>query len=685
MAEAKANDFLEKEGLGKLMAKYCIPCVISLLVATLYNIVDQLFIANADYLGSYGNAANSVVFPLTVIALGLGMMIGDGCCAFVSISLGANKKDTARRTVGTSVTSLVILGIALMLLYLIFQDQIMTLYGARVNQETFDLAKEYFFWISLGIPFYMFGQAMNPIVRSDGSPRFAMVTLLTGAVLNIILDPIFIFVCRWGMKGAALATIIGQIVAALMFVGYLFRLKIVKLDRDAMKPRASILKKCLPLGAASLLTQVSIALSMAVVLNMLKKYGALDPVFSQEQYSHIPTAVVGIVMKFFQITMSVAIGLATGCIPIAGYNVGARKYDRVRALMRLLLIAQAVVGVIATVIFLGFPYQLTGLFGGASESVYYVEYSVKCIRVFMCMSILSCINKGVAIYQQALGNARTATVLSLLREILFGVTLPVILPIFMGLDGVLWFMPISDIVVFIVSIFVIVRTNRQFSDEAAQRELSAESESAAPIPANPGAKGGVVTIGRAYGAGGRSVGKLVAEKLGVPYYDSALLEQAAVNSGLSRKYLESVDEKSAKLGAIYRYTSLVPNPTAELEQTAVTAQREIIERVAAEGPCVIVGRRADQILTGKTELFRVFVTAPLDARVKRVMQRERLSRQESAQKIKKADKERSAYYNQHSEQVWGAASSYDLCVDTERIGVQGCADLIVAAVQGLDT
>ncbi len=685
MAETKTNDFLEKEGLGKLMRKYCIPCVISLLVATLYNIVDQLFIANADYLGSYGNAANSVVFPLTVIALGVAMLIGDGCSAFVSISLGANKKDVAKRTIGTSVTCVVIAGIVLMLIYLIFRDQILTLFGAQVNQETFELAKEYFFWISLGIPFYMFGQAMNPVVRSDGSPRFAMITLVIGAVLNVILDPIFIYVCRWGMRGAALATIIGQIVAALMFAVYMFKLKTVKLDKDAMKPRASILKKSLPLGSASLLTQISIALSMMVVLNMLEKYGALDPIFSQAEYSHIPTAVVGIVMKFFQVVMSIAIGLATGCISIAGYNVGARKYDRVRSLMRLLIITEAVVGAIATFIFMVFPEQLTNLFGGGSESVYYMEYSVKCIRVFMCMSILSCINKGVAIYQQAVGNARTATILSMLREILFGVTLPIILPIFMGLDGVLWFMPISDVVVFVVSIFVTIRTNRQFSDEAALRGTDTGSEDTAPVPAASGTKGGIVTIGRSYGAGGRSVGRLVAEKLGIPYYDSALLEQAAVNSGLSQKYLESVDEKSSKLGAIYRYNILIPGVSAGLEQTAATAQREIIEKVAAEGPCVIVGRRADQILAGKTELFRVFVTAPVDARIERVMEREHLSRQESAQKIKKADKERKTYYNQYSEQMWGAASTYDLCADTGRLGVQGCADLIVAAVQGLDT
>ena len=449
---------LENKHLGKLMVKYCVPCIIALLVATLYNIVDQLFIANASYLGSYGVAASSVVFPLTVVALGIAMLIGDGCCAFVSICLGARKNDDARRSVGTSVISLIVSGVVLMAVYLIFQDQILALFGARVDEETFRLSKEYFFWISLGIPFYMFGQALNPIVRSDGSPRFAMITLLIGAVINLVLDPLFIFTFRWGMTGAAIATILGQIVSALMFAAYLFRMKTVKLDRDAFRFRPGLLKKIAPLGLASLLTQISIALSMAVVLSMLEKYGAQDPVFGQDGFRQIPTAVFGIVIKIYQVVISIAIGLATGSIPIAGYNIGAKRYDRVRQLMHRLLLAEAVVGLIATIVFLLFPRPISYLFGGANESAEYIEFSVKYIRIFMCMSVLSCINKGVAIFQQAIGNAKTASALSVLREIVFGVSMPLILPIFMGLDGILYFMPVSDIVAFIVSTVVVVKT-----------------------------------------------------------------------------------------------------------------------------------------------------------------------------------------------------------------------------------
>ena len=194
MNESNANAFLEKEKLGTLMRKYAIPCIISLLVAALYNIVDQIFIANADYLGSYGNAANTVVFPLTVVALAVAVMIGDGCCAFVSISLGAKNKENAHRSIGNSVLLCLISSLVITALYLLFQDQILTAFGGKVNAETFTYSKEYFTYITIGIPFYMFGQAMNPVIRSDGSPRFAMVSTLAGAVVNIILDPIFIFI-----------------------------------------------------------------------------------------------------------------------------------------------------------------------------------------------------------------------------------------------------------------------------------------------------------------------------------------------------------------------------------------------------------------------------------------------------------------------------------------------------------
>ncbi len=404
----KSNSFLETEPLGKLMGKYAVPCVISLLVAALYNIVDQIFIANADYLGSYGNAANTVVFPLTVVALSIAVLIGDGCCAFVSISLG--------------------------------------------------------------VPFYMFGQAMNPIIRSDGSPQFAMASTLLGALVNIILDPVFIFVCKWGMMGAAVATVMGQILTAVLAVWYLFHMKAVGLEKNSFRFHGAVIKKYIPMGICSFLSQISLVMAMAAIQNMTLKYSALDPVFGQEQYTQIPMAVLGIVMKFFQIVISIAVGLAADCIPVVGYNIGAGRKDRARALFTRLLTAEAIVGGVALVIVEVFPLQLIGVFGAANESIYYTQYALKCFRVYLCMTILATVNKGTFIYLQSLGRAFASTAISLVREVVFGVGFALVLPLKFGLDGVLYSMPVSDVLTFVICVAVIMYTYQTLRTECPKPE-----------------------------------------------------------------------------------------------------------------------------------------------------------------------------------------------------------------------
>lgn len=447
------------------MRKYAVPCVISLLVAALYNIVDQIFIANADYLGSCGNAANTVVFPLTVIALAIAVMIGDGCCAFVSISLGSRDNERAHRSVGNAVVICVLSSIVLTAVYLIFRDDIISVFGGAVNERTFEYAKEYFFWISLGIPFYMLGQALNPIIRSDGSPEFAMVSTLLGAFLNIVLDPIFIFVFKWGMMGAAAATVIGQIASAVMSVWYLCNTKTVKLGKNSFKLSGKIIGKFLSLGACSFLAQISLVAAMATVNNVVRKYGASDAVFGRSEYAQIPMAVLGIVMKFFQIVISAVIGLAAGCIPIVGYNVGAGRPDRARELFTKLLICEAVAGVISLLIVELIPGSLTAVFGARNESVYYTQFALKAFRIYLCMLPLACINKAAFIFLQSLGKPWISTFLSMLREVVLGVGLAIILPMRFGLRGVLYSMPAADILTFAASAVVIVFTYRTFNSE----------------------------------------------------------------------------------------------------------------------------------------------------------------------------------------------------------------------------
>ena len=456
-----ANSFLEQEKLGKLMGKYAIPCIISLLVAALYNIVDQIFIANADYLGSYGNAANTVVFPLTVVALAIAVMIGDGCCAYVSICLGSRNQKHAGRSVGNAVALSVVSGLVLTAIYLLFSDGILTAFGGRVNEETFYHSREYFFYITLGLPFYMFGQALNPIIRSDGSPRFAMSSTLAGALVNIILDPVFIFVFRWGMMGAAVATVLGQVLTAFLAIWYLFHMKAIHLEKESFRPDWTVIRHFIPLGVCSFLSQISLVAAMAAINNMIRKYGALDPIFGQAEYAQVPMAVVGIVMKFFQIVISIVVGMAAGCIPIVGYNIGAGRKDRARTLFRYLLTAEAVVGIAALLAAELLPGQLIQIFGASNESVYYTQFAVKAFRVYLCLLPFACVNKATFIYLQSLGEALLSTVLSMVREVVFGVGFALLLPVFLGLDGVLWSMPVSDALTFIISTAAIIHTCRK--------------------------------------------------------------------------------------------------------------------------------------------------------------------------------------------------------------------------------
>ena len=369
---------------------------------------------------------------------------------------------------GKSVVLSVTSSLVLTAVYLIFANTIIAMIGGTVNEETFHHSQEYFFYITLGIPFYMFGQAMNPIIRADGNPKFAMVSTLAGAVINIILDPIFIFIFQWGMMGAAVATVIGQVATAALAAWYLLHMKIIKPASGDYALRGSICGRMLTLGITSFLSQISLVAAMAAINNMLRKYGALDAVFGQAQYAQIPMAVVGIVMKFFQIVISIVVGMAAGCIPIVGYNMGAEKKRRVQELFTKLLVAEALVGAAALVLAEGFPRQLIAIFGAANESSYYTDFAIKAFRTYLCMMILACVNKACFIFLQAVGKALSSTLLSMFREVVFGVGFALLLPVFFGLDGVLYSMPVSDILTFIISAIIIMKTYRELNVEGVQ-------------------------------------------------------------------------------------------------------------------------------------------------------------------------------------------------------------------------
>ena len=461
--QEQSNQHLGTAPIGGLMRGFSIPCIISLLVAALYNIVDQIFIANASYLGSYGNAANNVVYPLTVVALSLAVWIGDGCCAFSGFELGMRRKENAKRSVGNSVVLCIAVSIILTAIYLLFADQLITFFGGTVNDRTYELSQEYLFYITLGIPFYMFGQCVNPIIRGDGNPRFAMIATISGACVNIVLDPIFIFVFKWGMMGAAVATVAGQVLVAALSVWYLFHMKVLQPSKKDFGLKLNVCQRMLALGTSSFLSQISIVFSMAAINNMIRIFGAQDPIYGLEEYSQIPLAVIGIVMKFFQIVISIVVGMSAGCIPIVSFNMGAGLYSRVKELFTKLLIGEALVGLVAFILVEFFPAQLIGIFGAANESIYYTEFALKAFRIYLSMIILACVNKCCFIVIQAMGRAAAATLLSLLRELVFGVGFALLLPQFMGLDGVLYSMPASDLVTFLIAIGLIVNIYRQLN------------------------------------------------------------------------------------------------------------------------------------------------------------------------------------------------------------------------------
>ena len=459
------NRYLAEEKIGKLLLKFSIPCIMSLLVSALYNIVDQIFIGRG--IGYLGNGATNVVFPITIISLAIALMIGDGCAAFLSLCQGKKDLRSAKKSVGNALTLLVVIGIVMTALFAIFKTQILMAFGATENN--FDYASEYFNFIIMGIPFFVVGNGLNSIIRADGSPKFAMITTLLGCIINIILDPVAIFGLGWGMMGAALATITGQIVTAICGLVYLTRAKSVKLDLESFVPSIDIIGKFMPLGISSFLTQISIVVIMGVMNNILVKYGAMS-----KYGADIPLTVVGIVMKVFQIVVSVCIGIAAGSQPVIGYNYGAGEYKRVREIFLTIVKAEAVVGFVALFLFEAFPLQITAIFG--SEDGLYNEFAVLSFRLFLSMIVLTCIQKSVSVFLQALGKPVMSMGLSLLREFVLSVPLAIVLPIFFGVEGALYSAPIADIgsMIAVVIMSAIMLRELKEKEESSMQPVKAE-------------------------------------------------------------------------------------------------------------------------------------------------------------------------------------------------------------------
>lgn len=454
----ETNHNYATEKISKLLLQFSIPCILSLLVSSLYNIVDQIFIGRG--IGYLGNGATNVVFPITIIALAIALMIGDGCAANLSLCLGKGNQEEASKSVGNAVVLTIAVSAVITALFFLGRENILKAFGATENN--IEYAREYFVYIAAGIPFFMFTNAMNSIIRADGSPAFAMISTVIGCVINLILDPIAIFVLHWGVAGAAIATIVGQIVTAILAAWYLFHTKSFRLQKQSFRLKGSELKAFLPLGISSFLTQLSIVVIMGVMNNTLVKYGAMS-----KYGADIPMTVVGIVMKVFQIVIAFVIGIAAGSQPIVGFNYGAGHYHRVKEIYRTMMKAEIVIGIVSLIAMEAFPLQIIGIFG--SESELYNEFAVLAFRIYMVTIVLCCIQKATSVFLQALGRPVFSLSLSLLRDFVISVPAVLLLPKFLGITGALWSAPVADV----LSMIAVVLMMR-----VVWKELSAQPEQA---------------------------------------------------------------------------------------------------------------------------------------------------------------------------------------------------------------
>lgn len=663
MPSGEENKYLGKEKISKLLLKFSIPCILALLITSLYNIVDQIFIGHgtAEGLGAVGNAATSIVFPLTLVAVAFSGMFGDGTAAFLSICQGRKDTKNAHRAVGGSAVITLIISVILVALGFIFADQILGLFGASADNIIY--AKQYFYIILAFFPIYMLGYMLNSVIRADGSPAFAMAATVAGALTNIILDPIFIFVFNWGIQGAAWATITGQILTLIISVIYLTRTKTFRLQLASFKPQSQVLSNIAKLGISTFITQLSIVIISMVCNKMLAIFGA-NSVYGAND----PLAIIGICMKVFTIVLSIAMGIIIGAQPILGYNIGAGQYDRVRETFRKCLVATIVVGIIATIIFEVCPEAIIAIFGSNSENPeLYMQFAALTFRIFLSLVTFTCIIKVISIFFQAVGEPLKAAIVSVFRDIVIFCPLVLILPHLMNdINGVLWAAPIADIVGIILSATLVVVYFRHLGKNV--------KTTAASLTLQPSRPGVIITISREHGSQGKKIGELVAKQLDIPYYYKELTALAATESGLDKEYIKKVSSNDGEQISEELYLTTSP------AKYAIEAQDAVLKEIAKQGSCVIVGRAADYVLRDQKNLLRVFIYAPKSIRIENIMSMYGDDEKAAAKNIERSDKNRADYYSLISGQKWGDPRNYDLCIDAS-LGKEKVAELICSLAQ----
>ncbi len=659
----KEENILGKEKIGKLIRKFSIPCIISMLVNSLYNIVDQIFIGQG--VGFLGNGATNVVFPLVMIGLAFSLMFGDGSSAYLSLKLGEKKKKEAEVGVGNGILISAIVSVLFCVLTLIFLPQLLKLFGCTENLKEF--ATTYGTIIAIGLPFSMIGTTLNSIIRADGSPKYSMISMLTGAILNTILDPLFIFTFNQGVAGAAIATVISQFVTFILNVAYIKKFKTIKLSKECFKLKASVCRKVVALGISSFITQMSFVCVMTVENNLLGKYG------EQSKYgAEIPITVIGIVMKINQILNSIIIGIAVGSQPILGYNYGARKFDRVKETLKIVLGLSIVISTIAFILFQTIPDKLILIFGSGDSN--YMEFACLAFRKYLLLCICNGVQIPSGIFFQAIGKSTKSVILSLSRQIAILIPAMVILSHFYGIMGILSAGPVADGLAFLLALILLIKEAKNLK-AGSKVSKNAEYEKLPEIQSTN--SNVVITIAREYGSGGRYIGRLVAEKLGIKLYDKEFIEKLAEKTGLSTEYIESNEQKRTALDNFNNgyYSGL--NNSDEL----FIKESNLIKKLANKESCVIIGRCADFILKDNKNVIKIFINNNMENKIKRATEFYGMNKEKAEKEITRINKLRANHYKYYTEREWKDPSNYNICINSDAVGIDNAVELIYNVVK----
>ena len=635
---------LGEDNINKLIVSFSVPCVISMLINSIYNIVDQIFIGKG--VGTLGNAATNVIFPLIIIFNATAGLIGNGAAANLSLRLGEGKKKEASKNIGQSITLMVIISFVLMMISYLFLPKLVYLFGCTEN--VYKYALDYGKIIILGSPFMIIYSSLSSIIRADGSPKYSMIMLVIGALINIVLDPIFIFVFNMGVKGGAFATIIGQFISFLIAIIYLKKLKSVKLVKEDFYMTKNVFK-ILSLGLSSFITQSIILVLFVFMNNVMTKYGQLTKFGSD-----IPLSVYGVISKINSLFISTVLGVSIGAQPIIGFNYGAGKKERVRETIKKILIINFIVGVFFNILFIIFPKEIASLFIDKNDINYqlFIDFAVLMCHSFLLFISLNAFEITTSISIQSLGNVKKSTIVTFVRQIILFIPIALFLAEVLdkGIYGILYAGAIADILCFIFTIFI-------FTSEYSKLGKSLKKEEDIEIfdvKDNNNFKK-VVTISREYGSGGRYVAKLLAERLNISYYDKEIIRLAAVESGFAKEYIENNEQTK---NSYYLNDDQIYN-----------AEAKVIKRISKK-PCIIVGRCADYILKDRLDVIKIFLYSDDDSKIKRAVKYYGLNKDKAFKIINKINKDREKHYKFYTGRSWKKLDNYDFFINVDKFGIE---------------